>query len=927
MTAPPAGDLIFLPSDTHGTPGMLNSSVLDQLGLPRSLLPGREALAEGYAIVPTTEATLCFVVTVGMGETARLLRRNLEAALTDPRLDEARSLWIPLMGTGAGQLTLVASEKHILDVLDLTGWSRRPGVRILVSRPPGDPRERMASRPDRKSAPRPPPTATEAGLPPKISPPLKALLEFAAALRANKERDRGSLSTRLLTIALALANAPIIPQLVARDRAARNFAMALDLVRARAAEALWQTYFQKVYNGAPELGAAEPLVLSRNAADVLRHALERAQADAREVVEIDDLIEAMLVQTQGRFIALLQACEITTAALSDAYRETAKARVVMALVSDVASIEDRLGYDVYATALKEFLLDVSTPPPLSVSIQAPWGAGKSTLMHLVRNALDPTAAHPDEKITRDKVLSIGRVMEFLGKTAEPLPVGSGEPARQRWTVWFNAWKYENATQVWAGLVDAIIDQISQKLPPAERELFLLRLNLSRVDDGKVRQRVYDRVANVVWRKGYKVFAGWTTAIAASLGLSAAADKVAQITNVEGLTLLARTGGIAGAVVAAVLLWQAFQGKQKEAKKEPADFSLADLIRVPDYNASVGAVHHAYADLKKVLSVTPKINGEHSPIVIFIDDLDRCSPNNVAAVVEGISSILASDLRCLFVIGMDPQMVAAALETAHQQVRSRLPKWERSVPLGWRFMDKFVQLPFTIPPSSQLDLDRYLGFVVGATPLTAEEAASSPKAAGTLAPSSAPRATANADMPDEASSAPAPKPQPPPEADQAPPRENPSVGIIVRRAAGLMSGNPRELKRLANVARLYLRLRDSRHDIDGDWRAPNLDQYARWIALTLRWPDMMRWLQWGADEAAWTPLESTKALGVRRLRVLEDQAALNVEADAWQKAVATRLKLPDEIDWLRDPKLFEFFDREADTPAEARLSAAAELEFW
>ena len=67
----------------------------------------------------------------------------------------------------------------------------------------------------------------------------------------------------------------------------------------------------------------------------------------------------------------------------------------------------------------------------------------------------------------------------------------------------------------------------------------------------------------------------------------------------------------------------------------------------------------------------------APIVIFIDDLDRCSPTKIASVVEGISMLLASDTyRCMFLIGMDPQMIAAALEKAHEEIRERLPSYER-----------------------------------------------------------------------------------------------------------------------------------------------------------------------------------------------------------------------------------------------------------
>lgn len=69
-------------------------------------------------------------------------------------------------------------------------------------------------------------------------------------------------------------------------------------------------------------------------------------------------------------------------------------------------------------------------------------------------------------------------------------------------------------------------------------------------------------------------------------------------------------------------------------------------------------------------------------MIFSDDLDRCSPGKVSSVVEGVSMLLATDeYSCMFVIGMDPQMVAAALEKAHEDVREKLPSYERAVPLG------------------------------------------------------------------------------------------------------------------------------------------------------------------------------------------------------------------------------------------------------
>ena len=308
-------------------------------------------------------------------------------------------------------------------------------------------------------------------------------------------------------------------------------------------------------------------------------------------------------------------------------------------------------------------------------------------------------------------------------------------------------------------------------------------------------------------------------------------------------------------------------------------------------------------------------------MIFIDDLDRCTPSKIAKVVEGVSMFLASDLyRCLFVIGMDPQLIAAALETEHADVIAKLPSYERAVPVGWRFMDKFVQLPFTIPPCSPKALE---GFIDGF---------------GRPAPAPSPRSRPQPETDRAASAAPA---GPAGRAQQSEPSvsllqaaarrdvESRDVGALVRELLTIAAGNPRELKRMANLARLYLELRNARRASDGDWRSPSLNAYARWITLTSRWPDAMRWLLWGADEASWSPADLGEALVVRRLHFMEAAAGRAKAAPAWQVALRDTLRVPvaDPSDWANDVKLFDLFVAEADRPAPDRLSAAAKTEFW
>jgi hypothetical protein len=252
------------------------------------------------------------------------------------------------------------------------------------------------------------------------------------------------------------------------------------------------------------------------------------------------------------------------------------------------------------------------------------------------------------------------------------------------------------------------------------------------------------------------------------------------------------------------------------------------------------------------------------------------------------------------------------------------------------MDKFIQLPFTIPPSSKDTLGVYVDWLSGngrkasVKPSTAKadfastqvkqaEPISADTPVGSLFSSDG-LDSAIDDKKDAISIA----------IEEF--KESRDVGVIIQSAALGKTGNlsnPREMKRLANIARLYLGLRNARLLRDDSWDVPNLDQYARWICVTLKWPDMMRWLQWGADEGTWTSEQVAVPLTERRLQVLQDRARADKTPTAWAKSLARRLNVPasKESDWACDPKLFEFFRAEARLPVRERLSSAAARGFW
>lgn len=944
--APPEAQVVFLPTNSVGTPGQLNTEILERLGLPVDL-PNRTELRRGYYIEKTSRGLICFVVTVGNRPTAEALRVNFAKALADPQISQVTSLWVPLMGTGAGGLQYEESFSITLDAMMKDTRIRSGATHAVISVPDILPFDQLHSMNEQAQAACV--AAVESSLSdepdgPNLSDAARAALDHACALGQLQSKPRKVLSTTLLFFALSDSQSDAAPSALRDDVSADLFSTVVHTMAGHRYAAAWQSYFGSDLQISATSKSVKQLKQTENVVLVLSKASVSAGGPDKPI-QIDHLVTALLKHEEAALRKRLPEMNVASDQLLIEYKDARLGQIVKKFNNDVAATQDRLGYDSYADAIYEFLVHVETPPPLSISIQAPWGAGKSSLMNLIREKLDPHVVREKHKHATTNAagasrLRLGTVLRLLDREEKFLiKPGKAEDdgdVKRLWTIWFNAWKYDTTEQIWAGMVDAIVSQVADRLPLIEREKFLLKLQLARIDDGEIRKRIYDRVITIWWAKVRAWVLAGTTATLALFGLGAVKPDLPD-TIQKALSLWGNGSGYASAVAAQIIMSVYLVGSyfksRGETRQEPATFSLAEYIKVPDYGRSVGEIHQIHSDLRRVLSVVPRQPGdtEHAPIVIFIDDLDRCSPSKVAGVVEGVCMLLASDTyRCMFVIGMDPQMVAAALETAHKDVREQLPSYERAVPLGWRFMDKFIQLPFTIPPSGGRQFKSFVDWLVE-PPVPPPPSPTIDVHSDSPGPVSDPITPASENG-GEGDNKPIEGPRPPDKSSEAVINnfaESRDVGRIIRNIAVYSAGNPREMKRTVNLARFYLALRTAKRSSDPLWRAPDLDQYARWIVITLRWPDMLRWLQWGADEANWPEDQHPIDLVVRRLDFLQSKASSSNNFKEWRDILHSDLKVPigSDSDWACDTKLFEFFKAEAAIPQGRRLSDAVMRGFW
>ncbi|NEP38348.1 MAG: hypothetical protein F6K35_03355 [Okeania sp. SIO2H7] len=151
--------------------------------------------------------------------------------------------------------------------------------------------------------------------------------------------------------------------------------------------------------------------------------------------------------------------------------------------------------------------------------------------------------------------------------------------------------------------------------------------------------------------------------------------------------------------------------------------LTQYLESPDYKKEAAFIEEFHEDFSKIVSAYV---GKDEKIYVFIDDLDRCELGKAADLLQGINMMISDDPNLIFILGMDREKVAASITFKQKDVIPFLAsiaqenqKWEnrndrsiKQVDYGFSFLEKFVQLSFSVPESSPDTLNNFLEKVSG-----------------------------------------------------------------------------------------------------------------------------------------------------------------------------------------------------------------------
>jgi predicted KAP-like P-loop ATPase len=127
----------------------------------------------------------------------------------------------------------------------------------------------------------------------------------------------------------------------------------------------------------------------------------------------------------------------------------------------------------------------------------------------------------------------------------------------------------------------------------------------------------------------------------------------------------------------------------------SDFgSVADSLKGDGYISDDRNIVYYYVTqfLERALTQLRQESKDHR-LVVFIDDLDRCSPERALEVLESIKSFFDIE-GIIYVVGMDSKTINSIVKRKFGQ---------DSAILGLDYLQKIVQLPFQIPTWKEADI--------------------------------------------------------------------------------------------------------------------------------------------------------------------------------------------------------------------------------
>ena len=343
---------------------------------------------------------------------------------------------------------------------------------------------------------------------------------------------------------------------------------------------------------------------------------------------------------------------------------------------------------------RESNADESNPKPgltensFIINLDAQWGGGKTTFANFIAGTLNPHA-HDDAipSFLSEESNAGGESYPFFiaGKDDEVDLATYPQVARRSWCVAkFNAWQIQHVKPPWWNFYREIRDQLIEEIAQNGKANFDTEGGkVTCSDDQKQSYASAIRASETRWK--------WKNPKIKRYGLLAVAFFVlliiAQSMDLGSATVTTLALGTLGTSIWSFLTF--------------TTENIAPQSNVIDEQLALGQENPYQRFTDRFNDLCVQVD---RPILILIDDIDRCEPEYIVELIHGLQTILKSS-RVLYVLIGDRNWIEQAYNRYFDEMARERTGHDPS--LGSQFLEKAIQFSLLLP---EIDINRKKAYI-------------------------------------------------------------------------------------------------------------------------------------------------------------------------------------------------------------------------
>ncbi len=317
-------------------------------------------------------------------------------------------------------------------------------------------------------------------------------------------------------------------------------------------------------------------------------------------------------------------------------------------------------------------------PGFILHIDSPWGGGKTTFANYVARILNPSAFDIDVGKNNEKQLQ-NTIFADL-KLHDPDFWDPDYAARDWITVQFNAWQHQHVSPPWWDFYETVRKQCFAVFPMG--------------------QRTAKQFSEWAWKLFNPSFRSML------IGVILLALVVTTVLNVDNVRdMIAADAGDRSTIAliiaslfgaSGIALFTAFQKGINKLVSSAGDSTDATALGTSD----------PLRRFRKHFSAM--IDGLGRPVLVIVDDLDRCEPEYVVELVRGMMTVFRSP-RIVFILLGDKHWIETSFAKVHKDMADVHD--DIGVSFGGRFVEKAIQMSLVLPEADKIQRDSYVDMLL------------------------------------------------------------------------------------------------------------------------------------------------------------------------------------------------------------------------